>query len=53
MYREFSKEREKAQARGDFKKIRDKKLFEEELKGYMDWITHAGWSSALRSCSVC
>jgi hypothetical protein len=39
---EFSKEREKARARGDFKKLRDKKLFDEELKGYLDWITRAG-----------
>jgi len=41
-FSEFSKEREKARARGDFKKLRDKKLFDEELKGYLDWITRAG-----------
>jgi len=39
---EFSKEREKARARGDFKKLRDQKRLEEELKGYLEWITHAG-----------
>jgi len=39
---EFSKEREKARARGDFKKLRDQKRLEEELNGYLEWITHAG-----------
>lgn len=39
--REFSKEREKAKARGDFQKLREKQQLEEDLKGYMDWITHA------------
>ena len=40
--REFSKEREKAKARGDFKKLREKQQMEEDLKGYLDWITKAG-----------
>ena len=39
---EFSKERDKARARGDFKKTRDQKIFDEELKGYLEWITHGG-----------
>lgn len=39
--REFSKEREKAKARGDFQKLREKQQLEEDMKGYMDWITHA------------
>lgn len=38
---EFSKEREKAKARGDFHKLREKKLIEEDLRGYLDWITQA------------
>jgi len=42
VYREFSKEREKAKARGDFKKLREKQQMEEDLKGYLDWITKAG-----------
>jgi len=41
-YSEFSKEREKAKARGDFKKLREKQQMEEDLKGYLDWITKAG-----------
>lgn len=38
---EFSKEREKAKARGDFHKLREKKRFEEDLRGYLDWILQA------------
>ncbi|XP_065316255.1 muscle calcium channel subunit alpha-1-like isoform X4 [Gordionus sp. m RMFG-2023] len=38
---EFSKEREKAQARGEFQKLREKQAFEEDLRGYLDWITQA------------
>lgn len=41
LYREFSKEREKAKARGDFQKLREKQQLEEDLKGYLDWITQA------------
>lgn len=40
-YREFSKEREKAKARGDFHKLREKQQIEEDLRGYLDWITQA------------
>lgn len=40
-FREFSKEREKAKARGDFQKLREKQQMEEDLCGYMDWITQA------------
>ena len=40
-HREFSKEREKAQSRGDFQKLRQKKQMEEDLEGYMDWLTQA------------
>ena len=42
LFREFSKERGKAKARGDFQKLREKTKFEESLKGYLDWITQAG-----------
>merc|ERR1719400_2575357 len=38
---EFSKEKEKAESRGDFQKLRQKKQMEEDLQGYVDWITQA------------
>lgn len=40
--REFSKQREKSRARGLFAKFREKQQLEEDLKGYLDWITQAG-----------
>ncbi|XP_033213891.1 muscle calcium channel subunit alpha-1-like [Belonocnema kinseyi] len=39
--KEFSKEREKAKARGDFHKLREKQQIEDDLRGYLDWITQA------------
>ena len=41
MFREFSKEKEKAQSRGDFQRLRAKQQMEEDLQGYVDWITQA------------
>jgi hypothetical protein len=41
-YREFTKERNKAKARGDFQKLREKQKMDEALKNYLDWITQAG-----------
>ncbi|XP_074873691.1 LOW QUALITY PROTEIN: voltage-dependent L-type calcium channel subunit alpha-1F [Carettochelys insculpta] len=38
---EFSKEREKAKARGDFQRLREKQQLEEDLKGYLDWLAQA------------
>nr|XP_015197992.1 PREDICTED: voltage-dependent L-type calcium channel subunit alpha-1S isoform X1 [Lepisosteus oculatus] len=38
---EFTKEREKAKSRGEFQKLRERQQLEEDLKGYLDWITHA------------
>jgi len=38
---EFSKEREKAKSRGDFQKLREKQQIEDDLRGYLEWITHA------------
>lgn len=38
---EFSKEREKAKSRGDFQKSRERQQIEEDLRGYLDWITQA------------
>ncbi|XP_023163091.2 voltage-dependent calcium channel type D subunit alpha-1 isoform X7 [Drosophila hydei] len=38
---EFSKERNKAKNRGDFQKLREKQQIEEDLRGYLDWITQA------------
>lgn len=40
-FREFSKEREKAKARGDFQKLRERQQLEDDLRGYLDWITQA------------
>ena len=40
-FREFSKEREKAQSRGDFQRQRRKIQMEEDLAGYLEWITIA------------
>lgn len=40
-FSEFSKERTKAKNRGDFQKLREKQQIEEDLKGYLDWITQA------------
>ena len=41
LFREFSKEKEKAQSRGDFQRLRAKQQMEEDLQGYVDWITQA------------
>nr|XP_026689963.1 voltage-dependent L-type calcium channel subunit alpha-1D isoform X2 [Ciona intestinalis] len=38
---EFSKEREKANARGEFQKLREKQQLDEDVRGYMEWITQA------------
>ncbi|KAG2468021.1 voltage-dependent L-type calcium channel subunit alpha-1S-like isoform X1 [Polypterus senegalus] len=38
---EFTKEREKAKSRGTFQKLRERQQLDEDLRGYMDWITHA------------
>ncbi|XP_021201888.1 muscle calcium channel subunit alpha-1 isoform X2 [Bombyx mori] len=38
---EFSKEREKAKSRGDFQKSRERQQLEEDMKGYLNWITVA------------
>ncbi|XP_056645201.1 voltage-dependent calcium channel type D subunit alpha-1 isoform X9 [Diorhabda sublineata] len=37
----LEREREKAKARGDFHKLREKQQLEEDLRGYLDWITQA------------
>jgi len=41
LFREFSKEREKAQSRGDFRKLKERKQMEEDLEGYMEWLAQA------------
>uniref|UniRef100_A0A8B9RLE4 Calcium channel, voltage-dependent, L type, alpha 1S subunit, b n=1 Tax=Astyanax mexicanus TaxID=7994 RepID=A0A8B9RLE4_ASTMX len=38
---EFSKEREKCRSRGEYQKLRERQQMDEDLKGYMEWITHA------------
>ncbi|CAJ0967784.1 unnamed protein product [Ranitomeya imitator] len=40
-YIEFTKEREKAKSRGAFQKLREQQAMDEDLRGYLDWITHA------------
>lgn len=39
--REFSKEREKAVARGELQKAQESKQMEEDMVGYMDWLIEA------------
>ena len=41
VFREFSKEREKAVARGELQMAQEKKQMEEDMCGYMDWIIEA------------
>jgi hypothetical protein len=41
-FREFAKEKERAQKSGEFQKFREKQLLEESLHGYVDWINEAG-----------
>merc|ERR1712020_640049 len=48
---EFSKEREKAKSRGDFQKHRERQQMEEDLRGYLDWITQAEDLDAEPTCS--
>ena len=41
-FREFAKEKERAQKSGEFQKFREKQLLEDALHGYVDWINEAG-----------
>ncbi|KAG1973754.1 calcium channel, voltage-dependent, L type, alpha 1S subunit, b [Pimephales promelas] len=38
---EFTKEREKSRSRGEYQKLRETQQMDEDLKGYMEWITLA------------
>ncbi|XP_030634203.1 LOW QUALITY PROTEIN: calcium channel, voltage-dependent, L type, alpha 1S subunit, a [Chanos chanos] len=38
---EFTKEREKSSRSGEFQKLRERQQLDEDLKGYMEWITQA------------
>jgi hypothetical protein len=38
---EFSKQKGKAESRGDFQAIREQQRIEEDLRGYLEWITKA------------
>ncbi|XP_057213026.1 calcium channel, voltage-dependent, L type, alpha 1S subunit, b [Triplophysa rosa] len=38
---EFTKEREKSRSRGEYQKLRETQQMDEDLKGYMEWITQA------------
>lgn len=40
-FSEFTKEREKARSRGEFQKLRERQQLDEDVHGYMEWITHA------------
>uniref|UniRef100_A0A3B1KJ69 Voltage-dependent L-type calcium channel subunit alpha n=1 Tax=Astyanax mexicanus TaxID=7994 RepID=A0A3B1KJ69_ASTMX len=37
----FTKEREKSSRSGEYQKLRERQQLDEDLKGYMDWITQA------------
>ena len=41
LQREFTKEREKAKSRGEFQEARERAQLDEDLHGYMEWITQA------------
>ena len=41
-YREFAKEKARAQKSGEFQKFREKQQVEDAYNGYLDWITQAG-----------
>ncbi|XP_028853746.1 calcium channel, voltage-dependent, L type, alpha 1S subunit, a [Denticeps clupeoides] len=38
---EFTKEREKSSRSGEYQQLRERQQLDEDLKGYMDWITQA------------
>lgn len=38
---EFTKEREKGKARGEYTEMRETQQLDEDVKGYMEWITQA------------
>ncbi|XP_065103146.1 calcium channel, voltage-dependent, L type, alpha 1S subunit, b [Paramisgurnus dabryanus] len=38
---EFTKEREKSRSRGEYQKLRECQQMDEDLKGYIEWITQA------------
>lgn len=38
---EFTKEREKSSRSGEYQKLRETQQLDEDLKGYMEWITQA------------
>uniref|UniRef100_A0A3Q3EVR3 Voltage-dependent L-type calcium channel subunit alpha n=1 Tax=Labrus bergylta TaxID=56723 RepID=A0A3Q3EVR3_9LABR len=38
---EFTKEREKARSRGEYQKLRERQQLDEDLHGYMEWITYS------------
>uniref|UniRef100_A0A5G2QRH0 Voltage-dependent L-type calcium channel subunit alpha n=1 Tax=Sus scrofa TaxID=9823 RepID=A0A5G2QRH0_PIG len=49
---EFTKEREKAKSRGTFQKLREKQQLEEDLRGYLSWVTQAP-SLGISICRRC
>ena len=50
-YREFAKEKARAQKSGEFQKFREKQQVEDAYNGYLDWITQAGtWHVEKKSC---
>uniref|UniRef100_A0A4W4FYL9 Voltage-dependent L-type calcium channel subunit alpha n=1 Tax=Electrophorus electricus TaxID=8005 RepID=A0A4W4FYL9_ELEEL len=38
---EFTKEREKCRSRGEYQKLRERQQMDEDLEGYMEWISQA------------
>lgn len=49
---EFSKQKGKAESRGDFQKLREQQQIEESLRGYLDWITTAEYSESMVNGTV-
>ena len=51
-FREFAKEKARAQKSGEFQKFREKQLLDEALHGYVDWINEAGKMCILLGCTA-
>lgn len=49
---EFSKQKGKAESRGEFQQLREQQQIEESLRGYLDWITTAEYSESMVNGTV-
>lgn len=52
-FREFTKEREKSRSRGEYQKLRETQQMDEDLKGYMEWITQAEMDEDMAGNGAC